>query len=191
MKKKIKTPLDQDVVNSLKAGDMVEITGVVYTARDAAHKKMIALLQEGKPLPFSPEGQVIYYVGPCPAPEGKVIGSAGPTTSGRMDKYTPALIASGLKGMIGKGTRDDSVVQAMSKYGSVYFGAVGGAAALISQCIKSQKIIAFAELGTEAVRKMEVENFPAIVIIDRHGNNLYDIGRREFATGNNEYIQEK
>lgn len=186
MKRNITVPLTPDVVNILKAGDMVEISGIVYTARDAAHKRMISLLNEGKPLPFPPEGQVIYYVGPCPAPDGKVIGSAGPTTSGRMDKYTPELIKSGISGMIGKGTRDDDVIRAMIEYGAVYFGAVGGAAALISKCIKSQKVIAFEDLGTEAVRMLEVVDFPAIVLIDRYGNNLYEIGRQKYAVKNYE-----
>lgn len=174
-------PLDDEVINTLKAGDMVLITGTIYTARDAAHKKMIELLQMGKPLPFDVKNQVIYYAGPCPASEGLVIGSAGPTTSGRMDKYAPALIELGLKGMIGKGQRDDSVVKAMIKHGAVCFGAVGGAAALISKSVKAQEIIAFEELGTEAVRRLEVVDFPAIVVIDRYGNNLYVSGREQFA----------
>lgn len=186
MKRKITVPLTPDVVNSLKAGDIVEITGTVYTARDAAHKRMISLLNEGKPLPFSPEGQVIYYVGPCPAPEGKVIGSAGPTTSGRMDKYTPALIKSGISGMIGKGMRDENVIRTMIEHGAVYFGAVGGTAALISKCIKSQKVVAFEDLGTEAVRILEVIDFPAVVLIDRYGNNLYETGRQKYSAMNNE-----
>jgi len=186
MKRKITVPLTPDVVDSLKAGDMVEITGTVYTARDAAHKRIISLLDKGKPLPFPPEGQVIYYVGPCPAPEGKVIGSAGPTTSGRMDKYTPALIKAGISGMIGKGMRDDNVIRAMIENGAVYFGAVGGAAALISRCIKSQKVIAFEDLGTEAVRMLEVVDFPAVVLIDRYGNNLYETGRQKYAVNDNE-----
>ena len=181
MKRKITVPLTPDVVDNLKAGDIVELTGTVYTARDAAHKRMIELLDAGKPLPFPPEGQVIYYVGPCPAPEGKIIGSAGPTTSGRMDKYTPALIKTGISGMIGKGTRDESVIRAMVEHGAVYFGAVGGAAALTSKCIKSQEVIAFEDLGTEAVRMLEVVDFPAIVLIDRYGNNLYETGREKYA----------
>ena len=186
MKRKITAPLTPEVVDSLKAGDMVDITGIVYTARDAAHKRMISLLNEGKSLPFPPEGQVIYYVGPCPAPEGKVIGSAGPTTSGRMDKYTPALIKAGISGMVGKGMRDDNVIRAMIEHGAVYFGAVGGAAALISKCIKSQKVIAFEDMGTEAVRMLEVVDFPAVVLIDRYGNNLYETGRQKYAVNDNE-----
>lgn len=181
MERKIKTPLSYEDINSLKAGDMVLLSGIIYTARDAAHKKMLELIQTGEPLPFDVKNQVIYYVGPCPAPEGMVIGSAGPTTSGRMDKYAPTLIEMGLAGMIGKGQRDENVVQSMIRHGAVYFGAVGGAAALISKCIKSQEIVAFGELGTEAVRRLEVVDFPVIVIIDRFGNNLYDTGRKQFA----------
>jgi len=181
VKRKIATPLTKDVVDSLKAGDMVEISGIVYTARDAAHKKLIEMIEKGIPLPFDIRNQIIYYVGPCPAPEGKVIGSAGPTTSGRMDKYAPVLIELGLTGMIGKGQRDNGVINAMIEFGAVYFGAVGGAGALISKCIKSQEMVAFEELGAEAIRKLEIEGFPAIVVIDRYGNNLYDIGRKKYA----------
>lgn len=181
MRKKITTPLTCETVNNLKAGDMVSISGVVYTARDAAHKRMTDLILQNKPLPFDIREQVIYYVGPCPAPEGKVIGSAGPTTSGRMDKYAPGLIEMGLAGMIGKGQRDKPVVDAMVKYGAVYFGAVGGAGAFISRCIQKQEIIAFEELGTEALRKLTVVDLPAIVVIDRYGNNLYDTGRKKYA----------
>jgi len=187
MIKKIKTPLCNEELNTLKAGDMVLISGTIYTARDAAHKKMIELLQMGKPLPFDIKNQIIYYAGPCPAPEGRVIGSAGPTTSGRMDKYAPALIRLGLTGMIGKGQRDENVVQAMIEYGAVYFGAVGGAGALIAKSVKAQELIAFEELGTEAVRRLEVVDFPAIVVIDRYGNNLYETGRSQYAKPDNEY----
>jgi fumarate hydratase subunit beta len=178
---RIDTPLTHNFVKSLRAGDMVEITGVVYTARDAAHLKLVELIHAGQELPFDIRDQIIYYVGPCPAPEGKVIGSAGPTTSGRMDKYAPKLIELGLTGMIGKGQRNAEVVEAMQKYGAVYFGAVGGAGALISKCIKSSELIAFPELGTEAVRKLTVESFPAVVVIDAYGNNLYDLGRKQYA----------
>jgi len=181
MKHKITTPLTEEKVNILKAGDIVELSGTVYTARDAAHKKLMELIIAGKELPFNLAGQVIYYVGPCPAPPGMVIGSAGPTTSGRMDSYTPKLIEMGLRGMIGKGQRSREVIDAMVKYGAVYFGAVGGAGALISKSIRSHQVIAFEELGTEAVRKLVVENFPLTVIIDRFGNNLYDIGRSRYA----------
>lgn len=178
MVRKITTPLDDSTVMSLKAGDIVEISGTIYAARDAAHKKMIAQLLKDGSLPFDVKGQVIYYVGPCPARDGQVIGSAGPTTSGRMDAYTPALLESGLKGMIGKGLRSDAVIKSMMKNKAVYFGAVGGAGALLSEKIIFQEVIAFPELGTEALRKLEVKNFPAVVIMDCYGNNMYDIGRR-------------
>lgn len=181
MKHKIKTPLTRESVDCLKAGDMVEISGIVYTARDAAHKKLMSLIESGKELPFDVNNQLIYYVGPCPSPTGRVIGSAGPTTSGRMDYYTPKLIELGLTGMIGKGQRSKEVIDAMVKYGAVYFGAVGGAGALISKSIQSQEVIAFDELGTEAIRKLTVINFPAIVVIDRFGGNLYDTGRSRYA----------
>ncbi|HBR03590.1 MAG TPA: Fe-S-containing hydro-lyase [Ruminiclostridium sp.] len=180
MAKNITTPLADKMIQDLKAGDQVLITGTVYTGRDAAHKRMIELIESGKPLPFDVEGQIIYYVGPCPAPEGKVIGSAGPTTSGRMDAYAPKLIAMGLKGMIGKGLRSDEVVAAIKEYGSVYFGAIGGAGALISSCIKKQKVIAFEDLGTEAIRQLEVENMPCVVIIDAKGQDFYKEGRKKY-----------
>ncbi|NLI57762.1 MAG: Fe-S-containing hydro-lyase [Clostridium sp.] len=176
----IKTPLTMETVKKLKAGDIVKISGVVYTARDAAHKKMITLLNEGKSLPFDVENQVIYYVGPCPARPGEVIGSAGPTTSGRMDAYAPELIKLGLKGMIGKGLRCKNVIDSMKKYGAVYFGAIGGAAALIAQTIVKEEIIAFPELGAEAVRKLTVKDFPAVVVIDSNGNDLYEIGKNKY-----------
>jgi len=178
--KKVHLPLDKQTVKELKAGDMVEISGILYTARDAAHKRMIDMLKRGESLPFDIENQVIYYVGPCPAKPGYVIGSAGPTTSSRMDAYAPELIKLGLTGMIGKGLRSKDVISAMVQYGAVYFGAVGGAAALISKSIKKEELIAFPDLGTEAIRKLEVENFPAVVIIDSYGNNLYDIGREKY-----------
>lgn len=176
----LNVPLDQELLKNLRAGDEVLISGTIYTARDAAHKRMIELFNEGKPLPFDIRGQIIYYVGPCPAPPGKVIGSAGPTTSGRMDAYTPRLIEMGLKGMIGKGARSREVIEAMKRHGAVYFGAVGGAAALIASCIKKSEIIAFEDLGTEAVRRLEVENMPCIVIIDALGNDLYATGRARY-----------
>ncbi|NLU51985.1 MAG: Fe-S-containing hydro-lyase [Clostridiaceae bacterium] len=178
--KRLVTPLDDDIIRELKAGDEVYISGVLYTARDAAHKRMIELIEKGEPLPFDVKGQVIYYVGPCPAREGKVIGSAGPTTSGRMDAYAPKLIELGLKGMIGKGLRSKQVTEAIKKYGSVYFGAIGGAGALISSCIKKEEIIAFEDLGTEAIRRIEVENMPCIVIIDVEGRDLYREGRLKY-----------
>mgnify|MGYP000206059754 CR=1 FL=1 len=176
----INTPLTKEEAKRLKAGDAVEISGVVYAARDAAHKKLITLLDEGRELPFDIKDQVIYYVGPCPAGPGQVIGSAGPTTSGRMDAYTPRLIELGLTGMIGKGLRSGPVIEAMKRYGAVYFGAAGGAGALLSKCIISEQIVAFPELGTEALRKLEVRKFPAIVVIDSVGNDLYGIGRERY-----------
>lgn len=176
----INTPLEKDVICQLKAGDEVSINGIIYTGRDAAHKRMIALVNEGKELPFDIKGQIIYYVGPCPAKPGKVIGSAGPTTSGRMDAYAPVLIEMSLAGMIGKGQRNKDVIDAIMKYKSVYFGAIGGAAALIANKIISEEIVAFPDLGTEAIRKLEVKDFPATVIIDSNGNNLYDIGKEKY-----------
>lgn len=182
MIKVITTPLTHETVSGLKAGDMVRISGVIYTARDAAHARMMELIRSEKPLPFDIREQIIYYVGPCPAPDGRVIGSAGPTTSGRMDKYAPKLIEKGLTGMIGKGQRNDEVIRAMKQYGAVYFGAIGGAGALLAKCVKSQEIIAFEDLATEAVRKLTVEDFPVTVIIDSYGYNLYDLGRRQYCS---------
>lgn len=178
--KRITAPLTYDIINELNAGDEVLISGLIYTGRDAAHKRMIALLDEGEPLPFDIKGQVIYYVGPCPAPDGKIIGSAGPTTSGRMDAYAPRLIELGLKGMIGKGLRDNNVVNAIKTHKAVYFGAIGGAGALISSCIKKQEIIAFEDLGTEAIRRLEVENLPCVVIIDSNGRDRYKEGQEKY-----------
>lgn len=177
---KINTPFTKEMARQLKAGDSVEISGVIYTARDAAHKKLTALLEEGKELPFDIRDQIIYYVGPCPARPGMIIGSAGPTTSGRMDAYAPRLIGSGLTGMIGKGLRSPEVVEAMKEHGAVCFGATGGAGALLSKCIVSQEVTAFPELGTEALRKLVVDNFPAVVVIDCNGNDLYITGRAKF-----------
>lgn len=176
----IQTPLCKEEVKKLKAGDIVNISGVIYTARDAAHKRMISMIEEGKSLPFDIKDQIIYYVGPCPAKPGEVIGSAGPTTSGRVDAYTPKLIELGLSGMIGKGLRDNSVIEAMKKYGAVYFGAIGGAGALMAKSIIAEEIIAFPDLGTEALRKLTVKDFPVTVIIDSFGNNLYEIGKEKF-----------
>ena len=178
--KSINTPLTRDMVRQLTAGDVVEISGVVYAARDAAHKRFIEMLDAGKELPFDIKDQVIYYVGPCPARPGHVIGSAGPTTSGRMDAYAPRLIELGLTGMIGKGLRSGEVVEAMKVYGAVYFGAVGGAGALLSKCIISEEIAAFPELGPEALRRLVVRNFPAVVVIDSEGMDLYSTGRKKF-----------
>jgi fumarate hydratase subunit beta len=176
----IETPLNKEKARNLKAGDMVKINGVIYTARDAAHKRMMHLLNEGKELPFDIKDQVIYYVGPCPARPGEVIGSAGPTTSSRMDAYAPKLIELGQTGMVGKGLRSKEVIDAMKQYGAVYFGAIGGAGALIAKSIVSEEIIAFPELGPEAIRRLTVKDFPAIVIIDSRGNNLYETGRARY-----------
>ena len=172
--KHITTPLDETAVRGLRAGDTVLISGVIYTGRDAAHKKLLAMLDKGETLPMELKDQIIYFVGPCPAPPGRPIGSAGPTTSYRMDPYSPSLIAqTGLRGMIGKGNRSAEVVDAMKKYGVVYFAATGGAGALIAQRIKKCDLIAFPELGPEAVYRLEVEEFPAIVAIDSTGKSLY------------------
>ncbi len=179
--RKISAPLNDGDIESLKAGDEVYISGVIYTGRDAAHKRLIQLLEKGEKLPFDIKGQMIYYVGPCPEKPGQIIGSAGPTTSGRMDAYTPRLLELGLKGMIGKGLRDNNVKKAMINHKAVYFGAIGGAAALIAASIKSQEIIAFEDLGTEAIRRLEVEDFPVVVVIDSEGNDLYEKGIMEFS----------
>jgi len=175
------TPLGDDDVKLLKAGDTVKLTGTIYTARDAAHKRLVDLLDEGKELPIPLEGQIIYYVGPSPTPPGKPIGSAGPTTSYRMDPYTPALLNKGLKGMIGKGSRSDAVVDAMKKNTAVYFAATGGAAALISRSITSAEIVAYEDLGAEAIRKLTVEDFPVIVAQDCGGGNVYEEGQKKYA----------
>lgn len=178
---KINTPLTEAVLKNLKIGDNVLITGTIYTGRDAAHKKLFDLIQQGKDLPFEVKGQIIYYVGPSPTKPGKVIGSAGPTTSYRMDAYTPALIAKGLKGMIGKGARAPEVVEAMKTHHAVYFAAIGGAAALLAKCIKKNELVAYEELGPEAIRRLEVENFPVVVVNDIYGNDLYAEGVRQYA----------
>lgn len=180
MDKYINAPFTQEVVDDLKAGDYVYISGTIYTARDAAHLRMYETMNEGKEIPISLQDNVIYYLGPTPAREGQVIGSAGPTTSSRMDKYTPLLLKNGLKGMIGKGKRSDAVIEAMKEYGAVYFAAVGGAGALLAQCIKKAEVIAYDDLGTEAIRKLEVENLPVIVVIDRHGNNMYETAVEDY-----------
>lgn len=174
------SPFTRETVKTLRAGDTVSLSGTIYTARDAAHKKMIELLKEGKQLPFDIVNQTIYYVGPCPSRDGEVIGSAGPTTSYRMDAYAPTLIELGQTGMIGKGLRGQNVIDAMKSFGAVYFGAIGGAGALMAECIKAQEIIAFPELGAEAVRRLEVENLPLTVIIDCYGNNLYEAGKAQY-----------
>ena len=173
-KKLIEDPLkDNDIVN-LKSGDYVYLSGVIYTARDAAHKRMHESMKNGEPLPFDLDGNVIYYLGPSPAREGQIIGSAGPTTSSRMDKYTPDMLDQGLKGMIGKGKRSEEVISAIKRNKAVYFAAVGGAGALLSKCIKKSEIIAYDDLGTEAVRRLWVEELPVIVVIDSFGHNLYE-----------------
>ena len=176
----IHLPIDLPTAASLRAGDLLELTGEMYTARDAAHKRLIELLDQGRPLPIDLDGQVIYYCGPCPAPPGRSIGSAGPTTSGRMDKYTPRLIALGLRGMVGKGQRSAAVVEAMKAHTSVYFGATGGAGALLAEHILSSEVVAFDDLGTEALRRIRVDRFPVTVVIDSLGNDLYSIGRQAY-----------
>jgi fumarate hydratase subunit beta len=174
MDREIQAPFDRAVAKELKAGDMVYISGTIYTARDAAHKRMDEALNNGEKLPLDIEGNVIYYMGPSPAREGRPIGSAGPTTATRMDKYAPRLLDLGLIGMIGKGKRSKEVIDAMVRNGAVYFAAVGGAGALLSKAITSSEVIAYDDLGTEAIRKLTVERFPAVVVIDSQGNNLYE-----------------
>ena len=174
MEKYIVTPLSDEKVSDLKAGDYVYLSGEIYTARDAAHKRIYEAMQKGENIPFDLRNNIIYYLGPSPAREGQVIGSAGPTTSSRMDKYTPLLLNNGLKGMIGKGKRSQEVIDSMYKNHAVYFAAIGGAGALLSKCIKKSEVIAYEDLGTEAVRKLEVENLPVIVVIDSNKNNMYD-----------------
>ena len=180
MAKKINLPLEKDTILDLKAGDRVLLSGTIYTARDAAHKRMFETIEAGGELPFDIRNQVVYYVGPTPAKPEQVIGSAGPTTSSRMDKYTPKLIEMGLKGMIGKGYRSEEVKNAIINYQVIYFAAVGGAAALISKSIKDVEVIAYEDLGTEAIRKMRIENFPVIVVHDVYGGDLYEEGVATF-----------
>ncbi len=179
--KNITTPLAEDIVMDLEAGDNVLITGVIYSARDAAHKKLVDLLEKGEELPLDLQGQIIYYVGPAPAKPGQVIGSAGPTTSGRMDPYTPALLEKGAKGLIGKGSRSQKVKDALREHKAVYFASVGGAAALTAKTIKKADLVAYEELGAEAIRRLEVEDFPATVVNDAHGNDLYVDGAEKYA----------
>lgn len=176
----VRTPLTDEVVEKLRAGDKVLISGVIYTARDAAHKRLVDLINRGEELPFDIKNQIIYYVGPTPAKPGAPIGAAGPTTSYRMDAYAPLLIARGLKGMIGKGLRGEAVVEALKKHKAVYLAATGGAGALISKRIKRSEVIAYEDLGTEAIRRMEVEDFPAIVVNDVYGNDLYKAGKERY-----------
>ncbi|MCI7791614.1 MAG: Fe-S-containing hydro-lyase [Lachnospiraceae bacterium] len=180
MDRYIKAPISNEDAASLQAGDYVYITGTIYTARDAAHLRMNETLDRGETLPISMENNIIYYMGPSPAREGRPIGSAGPTTASRMDKYAPRLLDLGLKGMIGKGKRSDAVKDAIIRNGAVYFAAVGGAGALLSKSILSSEVVAYDDLGTEAIRKLEVENFPVIVVIDAKGNNLYETAIKEF-----------
>ena len=178
---RLQAPFDRDTAKSLHAGDYVLISGTIYTARDAAHKRMAEALAEGKELPFDIRGNIIYYMGPSPAREGRPIGSAGPTTATRMDRYTPELLDLGLGGMIGKGKRSAAVVDGIVRNGAVYFASVGGAGALLSKCITDSEIIAYEDLGTEAIRKLTVRDFPAIVVIDAEGNNIYETAWKEYA----------
>lgn len=180
MDRHITAPINKETAKSLHAGDYVYITGTMYTARDAAHKRMYEILQKGGELPVDWKDQVIYYMGPSPAREGRPIGSAGPTTASRMDKYAPQLLDLGLGAMVGKGKRSQAVIDAIVRNGSVYFAAVGGAGALLSKCITSAEVVAYDDLGTEAIRKLTVENFPAIVVIDSEGNNLYETAIKEY-----------
>lgn len=180
MSKAIHAPLREEEIASLRAGDSVLLSGTIYTGRDAAHKRLCALIEEGRPLPFNMKNQVIYYAGPCPAKPGDAIGSCGPTTSYRMDAYAPVLCDLGLIGMIGKGQRGEAVVDAIRRNGGVYFAATGGAGALIATSVTSARVIAFEDLGTEAVRELTVENLPLIVAIDAHGGNLYEEGPKKY-----------
>ena len=181
MDKYINAPISQETAKSLRAGDYVYITGTIYTARDAAHKRMYEALQNDEALPISMENNIIYYMGPSPAREGRPIGSAGPTTASRMDKYAPKLLDLGLKGVIGKGKRSEAVKEAIIRNGAVYFAAVGGAGAILSKCITDSQVIAYDDLGTEAIRKLEVKNFPVIVVIDSEGNNLYETAIKQYS----------
>lgn len=179
--KKLTTPLTEDQVIGLRAGDQVTITGTIYTGRDAAHRNLVKALDEGAELPFDIKNAVIYYVGPCPAKPGHAMGSAGPTTSGRMDSLTDPLLSIGLRGMIGKGPRNQEVIDSIKKNKAIYFAATGGAGALIARSVKKSEVVAYPELGPEAIHKLEVEDFPAIVAIDTEGNDQYQIGQDEFA----------
>ncbi len=176
----LQAPIDKNKAKELNAGDMVYISGTIYTARDAAHKRMAEALSNGEKLPLDVEGNLIYYMGPSPAREGRPIGSAGPTTASRMDKYAPALLDLGLGGMIGKGKRSKEVIDAMVRNGAVYFAAIGGAGALLSKAIIESEVIAYDDLGTEAIRRLKVQKFPAIVVIDSKGNNLYEIAGEKY-----------
>ena len=182
----IKAPMTREEARFLKAGDSCLLSGVIYTARDAAHKRLCQLIQEGRELPVDLKDSVFYFVGPTPPKPGQVIGSAGPTTSYRMDAYSPALIKLGQTGMIGKGKRDERVIAAMKEYGAVYFGAIGGCGALLGKCIKKSELVAYEDLGAEAICRLEVENFPVIVIIDAQGNNLYESGKGAYLASKEE-----
>lgn len=177
----IEAPFTDKKIKSLKAGEMVYISGTVYTGRDAAHKRLCEMIERGEEMPFDFEGQAIYYAGPCPAKPGKPIGSVGPTTGGRMDAYSPLLIQQGLKVMIGKGSRSSEVIEALKEHTGVYFAAIGGAAALMARCVVSAEVIAFDELGTEAIRKLQVDQLPVIVAIDSEGNDSYELGRSKYS----------
>lgn len=183
---RIQTPLSREEARKLKAGDSCLLSGVIYTARDAAHKRLCQLIEEGRELPVNLKDSVFYFVGPTPAKPGQVIGSAGPTTSYRMDAYSPALIKLGQTGMIGKGKRDENVIAAMKEHGAVYFGAIGGCGALLGKCIKKSELVAYEDLGAEAICRLEVENFPVIVIIDALGNNLYESGKAGYLASKEE-----
>ncbi|AYD39295.1 Fe-S-containing hydro-lyase [Clostridium fermenticellae] len=180
MEKHITTPFTKDKAMSLKAGESVLISGIIYTARDAAHKRLVELLDNGHELPIDVKNQIIYYAGPAPAKPGMPIGSVGPTTSYRMDPYAPRLIDIGLTGMVGKGVRSEEVIESMKKNKAVYFGAIGGAGALIAKSVEESEVVAYEDLGSEAIRKLKVKDFPAVVVIDSFGNNLYEIGRKNY-----------
>lgn len=180
MEKHITTPFTKDQAMSLKAGESVLISGIIYTARDAAHKRLVELLDNGHELPIDVKNQIIYYAGPAPAKPGMPIGSVGPTTSYRMDPYAPRLIDIGLTGMVGKGVRSEEVIESMKKNKVVYFGAIGGAGALIAKSVEESEVVAYEDLGSEAIRKLKVRDFPAVVVIDSFGNNLYEIGRKNY-----------
>lgn len=182
--KEVRTPLSDADVVALRAGDRVRISGVIYTARDAAHGRLAPLVEKGEPLPIDVKGQIIYYTGPSPARPGGVIGSVGPTTASRMDKFTPALLAIGLKGTIGKGYRGQPVKDALKQHKAVYFGSIGGAGAVLSEFVKKAEVVAYEDLGTEAIRRLEVEGFPAIVLYDSHGGDLYQDGQKVYAREN-------
>lgn len=186
MERHITLPLTQDLAQTLHAGDTVYLTGTIYTSRDAGHKRMCEALARGEQLPFDPTDATIYYVGPTPAKPGQVIGSAGPTTAGRMDAYAPTLMRAGARGMIGKGARLPEVIEAMKECSGVYFGAIGGAGALLAKCIKEAELIAYEDLGAEALRKLYVQEMPLFVIIDSQGNNLYEFGRENYLHHNEE-----